>query len=65
MADFVRHFTVPDGIDVEKIDASLANGVLRLRLPKVTRNGAPARLSRRRRARSGRRRRRSRRRTGR
>lgn len=34
-ADFVRHFTVPDGIDVEKIDAALADGVLQLRLPKA------------------------------
>ena len=35
VADFVRHFTVPDGIDVEKIDAALADGVLRLKLPKA------------------------------
>ncbi len=35
VADFVRHFTVPDGIDVEKIDASLSDGVLKLRLPKA------------------------------
>jgi len=35
VADFVRHFTVPDGIDVEKIDASLADGVLQLKLPKA------------------------------
>ncbi len=35
VVDFVRHFTVPDGIDVEKIDANLANGVLRLTLPKA------------------------------
>ena len=35
VADFVRHFTVPDGIDVERIDANLANGVLRLSLPKA------------------------------
>jgi HSP20 family molecular chaperone IbpA len=35
VADFVRHFTVPDGIDVAKIDAALAGGVLRLKLPKA------------------------------
>lgn len=35
VADFVRHFTVPDGIDVEKIDASMSDGVLKLRLPKA------------------------------
>lgn len=35
VVDFVRHFTVPDGIDVEKIEASLSDGVLRLRLPKA------------------------------
>lgn len=34
VADFVRHFTVADGIDVNKIDASLADGVLQLKLPK-------------------------------
>ncbi len=34
-ADFVRHFTVADGIDMEKIDASLADGVLQLKLPKA------------------------------
>jgi HSP20 family molecular chaperone IbpA len=35
VADFVRHFTVPDGIDVAKIEATLTDGVLRLRLPKA------------------------------
>jgi len=32
--DLVRRFSVPDGIDVDRIDASLSDGVLRLRLPK-------------------------------
>ena len=35
VADFVRHFTVPDGIDVAKIEATLTDGVLQLRLPKA------------------------------
>ena len=35
VADFVRHFAVPDGIDVENIDAELASGVLKLKLPKA------------------------------
>ncbi len=35
VADYVRHFTVPDGIDVESIDAELTDGVLRLKLPKA------------------------------
>ena len=34
-ADFVRRFTVADGIDVDKISASLTDGVLQLRLPKT------------------------------
>lgn len=32
--DFRRTFTVPNGIDREKIDAALVGGVLRLHLPK-------------------------------
>jgi len=34
-ADYVRKFAVPRGIDPDKIEAALANGVLRLRLPKA------------------------------
>ena len=33
-ADYVRVFSVPQGIDANKIDAQVAAGVLRLRLPK-------------------------------
>jgi HSP20 family protein len=33
--DFRRTFTLPAGIDREKIEASLENGVLRLHLPKL------------------------------
>jgi HSP20 family molecular chaperone IbpA len=33
-ADFRRAFAMPEGVDAEKIDAELANGVLRLHLPK-------------------------------
>jgi HSP20 family protein len=33
-ADFRRAFAIPEGIDAEKIDAELAHGVLRVRLPK-------------------------------
>lgn len=32
---FFRQFTLPDAIDQSKIDAALANGVLRLVLPKA------------------------------
>lgn len=32
--DYLRIFSVPQGIDASKIDAQLAAGVLRLRLPK-------------------------------
>ena len=32
--DYRRAFVVPQGIDAEKIEANLQNGVLRLRLPK-------------------------------
>jgi HSP20 family protein len=32
---YLRRFTVAETIDQEKIEASLANGVLRVRLPKV------------------------------
>ena len=32
--DFYRSFRLPEDIDAEKIDATLAQGVLRLRLPK-------------------------------
>ncbi len=32
---FRRAFTVPDGIDADRIGADLVNGVLRLTLPKV------------------------------
>jgi HSP20 family protein len=32
--DYLRIFSVPQGIDASKIDAQLASGVLRLRLPK-------------------------------
>lgn len=34
IADFRRGFAMPDGIDGEKIEAELANGVLRVHLPK-------------------------------
>lgn len=33
-SDYVRVFSVPQGIDSSKIDAQLSGGVLRLRLPK-------------------------------
>lgn len=33
-ADYERAFAMPDGIDAEAIAAQLANGVLRVRLPK-------------------------------
>lgn len=33
--DFVRHFLVPEGIDVGKIAAELRNGTLTLHLPKA------------------------------
>jgi len=33
-ADYLRIFSVPQGIDASKIDAQLSGGVLRLRLPK-------------------------------
>jgi HSP20 family protein len=33
--DYVRKFAVPRGIDPEKIDAALTDGVLRLRMPKA------------------------------
>jgi len=33
--DYRRTFVVPEGVDREKIDAELAAGVLRLRLPKA------------------------------
>jgi HSP20 family molecular chaperone IbpA len=33
-ADYVRAFTMPEGVDAEKIDAELANGVLKVHLPK-------------------------------
>lgn len=32
--DYLREFSVPQGIDSSKIDAQLSGGVLRLRLPK-------------------------------
>jgi len=32
--DFRRTFLVPDSVDAEKISANLANGVLKVRLPK-------------------------------
>ena len=32
--DYLRTFVVPNGIDADKISAELANGVLRLTLPK-------------------------------
>lgn len=35
--DFKRRFTVPDTTDVEAIDATLVDGVLTLRLPRVAR----------------------------
>ena len=34
-ADFVRHFLVPEGIDVSQIAAELRNGILTLHLPKA------------------------------
>jgi HSP20 family molecular chaperone IbpA len=33
-AAYARVFSIPQGIDTQKIDAQLTNGVLRLRLPK-------------------------------
>uniref|UniRef100_UPI00262E984D Hsp20/alpha crystallin family protein n=1 Tax=Desulfobacula sp. TaxID=2593537 RepID=UPI00262E984D len=33
-AEYVRSFSVPQTIDVEKVEAELKNGVLRLHLPK-------------------------------
>jgi HSP20 family molecular chaperone IbpA len=33
-ADFRRAFTMPEGVDAEKIAAELTNGVLRIHLPK-------------------------------
>jgi len=33
-SDYLRVFSVPQGIDASKIDAQLSSGVLRLRLPK-------------------------------
>ncbi len=33
-AEYVRSFSVPQTIDVEKVEADLKNGVLRLHLPK-------------------------------
>jgi len=35
IADYARRFTLPDGIDVEKINADLSMGVLTLKLPKA------------------------------
>lgn len=35
-ADFERAFAMPDGIDADRIEAELAAGVLRVRLPKAT-----------------------------
>jgi len=32
--EYVRNFSVPQTIDVEKVEAELKNGVLRLHLPK-------------------------------
>lgn len=34
-ATFTRSFTIPADVDVEKVDASLQNGLLTLRLPKA------------------------------
>lgn len=34
-SDFRRAFAMPDGIDAEKIEARLENGVLEVKLPKV------------------------------
>jgi HSP20 family protein len=31
---FARSFTLPEGTDLERIDAELANGILRVRIPK-------------------------------
>lgn len=33
-ADFRRAFAMPEGVDADKIDAELANGVLKVHLPK-------------------------------
>jgi HSP20 family molecular chaperone IbpA len=33
--DFFRAFAIPDTIDTEKVEAELANGVLRVHLPKT------------------------------
>lgn len=33
--DFHRAFTLPEGVDAEKIEAHLANGVLKVKLPKT------------------------------
>jgi HSP20 family molecular chaperone IbpA len=35
-SDYLRVFSVPQGIDPAKIDAQLSGGVLRLRLPKLS-----------------------------
>jgi HSP20 family protein len=34
-ADYRRSFALPDGVDAEKIEAKLANGVLEVHLPKA------------------------------
>ncbi|MDJ0623245.1 MAG: Hsp20/alpha crystallin family protein [Desulfocapsaceae bacterium] len=34
-ATFTRSFTIPSDVDVEKVDASLQNGLLTLKLPKA------------------------------
>ena len=34
IADYRRVFAMPDGVDAEKIEAELANGVLKVHLPK-------------------------------
>lgn len=34
VADYRRAFAMPDGVDAEKIQAELANGVLKVHLPK-------------------------------
>lgn len=34
VGDYVRNFAVGDGVDVERIEASLQNGVLTVRMPK-------------------------------
>lgn len=36
VADFERTFAMPDGIDADRIEAELATGVLRVRLPKAS-----------------------------